>query len=67
MFKCFYRFISYKIKFLNKMYSPMHQSRYLRLLFYIQAGIAALNCYIRPDFNLPLFIFSAGFWDYQPS
>jgi len=36
---------------------------YLKILFLVQAFIAALCCYSRADYNLPLFAFAYLLWD----
>ena len=36
----------------------------LRRWYGVIALIAALNCFIKTDYNLPLFIFASLFWDF---
>ncbi len=36
----------------------------IRRCFAVIACIAALNCYVRTDYNLPLFLFANLFWDF---
>ncbi len=38
---------------------------FLPKLFLAGAGIAALNCYERADFNLPIYILVFMLWDFK--
>ena len=47
------------------MNTPNQIALWIPKLFLASAGIAALNCYARADYNLPLFVFAYLVWTSQ--